>query len=187
MCIRDSIGRINDSTISTVLVIWPAPESPGHMPCTKTASLGIGSLSSSRRSGPSPRQPEVGTQSADAEDNELRPVRHAGKDGSVDQRIGRAFSADRQVSSATSDWVNLIELRSPGRNDPRLLRRSSATVRSQRWPQMSNGCCTCTLDLRSPPSTGQQPAVRSPRHRGSAGRSCSDRRHGRGRVRRRRS
>ena len=44
-------------------------------------------------------QPEVGTQSADAEDNELRPVRHAGKDGSVDQRIGRAFSADRQVSS----------------------------------------------------------------------------------------
>src|SRR5450759_2425892 len=81
-------------------------------------------------------QPEVGTQSADAEDNELRPVRHAGKDGSVDQRIGRAFSADRQVSSATSDWVNLIELRYPGypgRNDPRLLRRSSATVRSQRW------------------------------------------------------
>jgi hypothetical protein len=59
-------------------------------------------------------QPEVGTQSADAEDNELRPVRHAGKDGSVDQRIGRAFSADRQVSSATSDWVNLIELRYPG-------------------------------------------------------------------------
>lgn len=92
--------------------------------------------------------PGVVTQSADAEDNELRPVRHAGKDGSVDQRIGRAFSADRQVSSATSDWVNLIELRYPGRNDPRLLRRSSATVRRQRWPQMSNGCCTLHMHPR---------------------------------------
>jgi hypothetical protein len=83
--------------------------------------------------------PEVVTQSADAEDNELRPVRHAGKDGSVDQRIGRAFSADRQVSSATSDWVNLIELRYPGRNDPRLLR---PVVGDSTEPKMPNTTST---------------------------------------------